>query len=103
MRLWPGLAAAANDIFENRELLDANRPARMELAGADADLGAHAELPAIGELRRSIVHHNRRIERGEESLSCARILGDDGIGVLRAIGGDVANRFLHAAYGAHRH
>src|SRR3989338_2384481 len=38
------LTAAAHQIFEARELLDADGSARMELARRDADFRAHAEL-----------------------------------------------------------
>jgi hypothetical protein len=44
------LPGAADAVFERGELLDADRPARMHAAGRDADLGAEAELAAIGEL-----------------------------------------------------
>ena len=59
---WPRLPAAAYAVFESRQLLDADRAARVQPAGSDADLGAEAELAAIGELRRSIVQNDRRID-----------------------------------------
>ena len=37
-------------------------PAGMHAAGRDADLGAHAELAAIGELRRGIVEHDGAVD-----------------------------------------
>ena len=40
----------------------------MEAPRGDADLGAHAELAAIGELRRGIVQHDRAVDAGEELL-----------------------------------
>src|SRR3954471_24471481 len=76
--LRPGLAGAADDIFENGELFDADGTARVQLAGADADFRAHAEFTAIGELRRGIVHHNGRVERREESLRSTRVFRNDG-------------------------
>src|ERR1043166_7322642 len=50
----PGLPCAAHAILEARELFDPHRPARMEAAGGDADLGAEAEFAAVGELRRGV-------------------------------------------------
>src|SRR5665213_3178770 len=47
----PDLPRAVDTVFEGAELLDADRPARMQLAGRDADFGAEAELAAVGELR----------------------------------------------------
>src|SRR5262249_39573163 len=56
------LPRAAHAILEAGQLLDAHRPARMEAAGGDADLGAEAELAAIGELGRGVVQHDRGID-----------------------------------------
>jgi hypothetical protein len=58
-------------VFEGAELLDADRPARMHAAGGDADLGAEAELAAIGELGRGVVQHDGRIDLGQEALGAA--------------------------------
>ncbi len=72
---WPRLPAAAYAIFETGELLDPDRAARMHPPGGDADLGAEAELAAVGELRRGIVQHDRRIDFAQEFLapsSCPR-------------------------------
>jgi len=51
----PRLAAAADAVLESRELLDADWPARMQTASGDTDLGAKAELAAIGKLGRRVV------------------------------------------------
>ena len=56
----PGLARAVHAVFEARQLLDADRAARVHPAGGDADLGAHAELAAVGELGGGVVQHDRR-------------------------------------------
>ena len=71
------------------ELLDADRPARMEAAGGDADLGAEAELAAVGELGRGVVQHDRRIDLAQEFLGRRLVLGDDRVGVVRAVALDV--------------
>src|SRR5712671_3513640 len=57
-RSRPGLPGAAHAILEAGELLDADRAARVEAAGRNADLGAEAELAAVGELRGGIVQHD---------------------------------------------
>ena len=59
---------AAHAILEAGELLDADRAARVQLAGGDADLGAEAELAAVGELGRGVVQHDRGIDLAEEFL-----------------------------------
>ena len=40
----------------------------MHLAGGDADLGAHAELAAVGELGRGVVQHDGGVDLGKEFL-----------------------------------
>ena len=68
----PRLAGAAHDVLEGGELLDADGAAGVQAAGGDADLGAHAELAAVGELGRGVVQHDGAVEAGEEALGRAR-------------------------------
>src|SRR5437762_4445173 len=88
----PDLPGAAHAIFEAGELLDADRATGVQLAGGDADLGAEAELAAIGELGRGVVQHDRRIDLVEEFLCRGLVLGDDRVGVVRAVALDVLDR-----------
>src|SRR3954467_7399107 len=74
-RSRPRLPAAVHAIFEAGELLGSNRPAGVEFSGGDADLGAEAELAAVGKLRRCVMQHDRRIDLVEEFLRGRRILG----------------------------
>ena len=64
----------------------------MEAAGGDADLGAEAELTAVGELGRRVPHHDRAVDAGEELLGCGRIVGDDRVGMAGAVAGDMVDR-----------
>jgi len=50
----------------------------MHLAGGDADLATHAEFSAIGELRGSIMHEDRRIDLVKEACDDVGVFGDDG-------------------------
>jgi hypothetical protein len=82
MRKGPdGLARSAAHalprILERGQLLDADRPPRMHLAGGDADLRAHAELAAVGKLRRGVVQQDGGIDLVEEALRGCRVLGND--------------------------
>src|SRR5215217_264129 len=52
--LWPDLARALDHVFERAQLAQPDRPARVQLLGRVADLGAHAELAAVGEARRRV-------------------------------------------------
>src|SRR6478736_4410981 len=56
------LARAMDAVLEGAELFDADRAARMHAAGGDADLGAEAELAAIGELGRGVVDDDGGID-----------------------------------------
>src|SRR6266850_7057245 len=78
-RSRPRLPGAVNTIFEARQLLGANRAAGVEFAGRNPDLRAEAELAAVGELRRGVVQHDRRIDFAEEFLGGLGILGHDRI------------------------
>src|SRR6476469_3648286 len=56
LSLVPDLAGAAHQPFVRRQPLERDRAAGVEPPGRDPDLGAQAELAAIGELARSVVH-----------------------------------------------
>ena len=88
--LRPRLAGAAHHILEAGELLDADGAARVQLAGGDADLGAEAELAAVGELGRGIVQDDGAVDLAQEALGRRRVRGDDRVGVLRAVAGRCA-------------
>ena len=62
VRLWPGLPGTAHDVLVTRQLLGADRAACVDASGRDADLGTHAELAAVGELRRCVVQNNRAVD-----------------------------------------
>ena len=55
---------------EGGEALDADRPARMELVRADADLGAQAVFETVGEARAGVHHHAGRIHLAQVRCAC---------------------------------
>src|SRR5690606_28713291 len=67
-RSRPCLAAAAHDVLVAGQLLGADRAARVDPARCDADLGAHAELAAVRELRGRVVQQDRAVELAQETL-----------------------------------
>ena len=87
----PDLPGAAHAILEAGELFDADRAAGMQLAGGDADLGAEAELAAVGELRRGVVQHDRRVDFAQELVGGLSVGGDDRVGVMRAVALDMGD------------
>ena len=92
-----GLAGAAQDPLVGREALEPDRPARVELAGRDADLGAEAEAEAVGEARGAVPEDVGRVDGGEEALGGGAVLRDDGVGVVRAVGGFIEGTIARAA------
>ena len=68
----------------------------MHAAGGDADLGPEAELAAVGELGRGVVQNDRRIDLPQETLGRRSVLGHDAVGVVGAVGLDMADRRLEA-------
>src|SRR5690349_6172534 len=95
-RSRPRLPGPVHAVFEAGELLGADGAAGVEFASGNADLGAEAELAAIGKLRRGIMQHDRRVHLVEEFLRGRRILGHDRVGVARAVILDVRDRFIDA-------
>src|SRR5271166_639828 len=91
-----GLAVAVDAVLEGAELFHPDRPTGVHPARGDADLGPEAELPTVGELGRSIVQHDRRIDLLQELFRRRLVLGDDAVGVVRPKGFDVVDRRLEA-------
>src|SRR3546814_6994800 len=100
--LVPGLALAAHLMLVAGQLLRANRSAGVQLAGRDADLGAHAELTAVGKLRRGVVHHDSGIDLVHEADRRRGIFGDDSLGVVRAVAIDVGDGVVEILDHLHR-
>src|SRR3954471_17698909 len=64
----PDFAVAQDDPLEGREALDADRPAGVELVGADADLGAQPVFETVGKARAGVDHHAGRVHLAQEAL-----------------------------------
>ena len=74
----------------------------MQAPGGDADLGAEAELAAVGELGRGVVHDDRRIDLFQKAFGGGLVLGHDAVGVMRAVRFDVIDGGVEAIDDAHR-
>ena len=66
----------------------------MQLVGGDADLGAQPVLEAVGEAGRDVDHHARRIDLAQEARRGGVRIGDDRVGVMRAVALDVSDRLV---------
>src|ERR1700736_1994940 len=92
----PGLPGAVDPIFEAGQLLGADGAAGVEFSGGNSDLGAEAELAAIGELRRCVVQYDGRVDLVEEFLRDFCVFGHDRVGVMRAVVMNVRDRVVDA-------
>src|ERR1700724_444632 len=84
-RSRPCLSGAVNAVLEAGQLFGADRTARMKFSGGNSDFRAEAEFTAIGELGRSVVQHDRRIDLVEESSRNAGVFSYDRVGVMRTV------------------
>src|SRR3989337_2168302 len=90
------VTVADHDEFLGSQSFQAYRSPRMEFVGADPHLGAESILETVGKTGRGIHHHGTGIHLGEEAPRPAEILGDDGIGMLRSIPGDMIHGGLES-------
>ena len=82
------LPAASYDVLVRGELPQPHRSARMQPVGADADLGAEAELEAVGEARGGVGEDRGGIDLREEALGRAFVARDDRLREPRAMARD---------------
>src|SRR6185436_73805 len=97
----PDLPVAEHHVLERGEAFQSHGTARVQLVGGDADLRAEAVLVAVGEAGRRVDDHRARVDLAQEALRALRVLGDDRVGVLRAVGGDVLYRLLEPVHDPH--
>ena len=84
-----GVAIARHHVLRRGHLRQAHRPAGVQLLGGDADLGAEAELAAVGEPGRRVDHDRGGVDRGDEPPRGRLRVGDDRLGVAGAVAPDV--------------
>src|SRR5579862_5403821 len=75
----PDLSVAVDDVLIRGQLAQPHRTAGVQAVGRDADLGAKAELVAVGETRRRVEIHRGGIHFSQELLPRGAILGNDGV------------------------
>src|SRR5262249_42804463 len=90
------LPRSVHTVLEGGELLDADWAAGVEAAGGDADLGAEAELAAVGALGRGIVQDDRGIDFAQKFSPGRIILSHDRVGVGGAVALDMRDRRVDA-------
>src|SRR6478735_12073969 len=98
----PDLTRTADNVLVGRQLLEAHGAAGVELVGADADLGAEAELVAVVEARRGVPEHDGAVDAVEEFLRDGGVLRHDRVRVVRAMGLDVLDGGIDPVDDPHR-
>src|SRR3546814_18720206 len=77
------LAGPVHQPFVRRQPFESDRPARVEAPRRAADLRPQAELAAVGELGRGILHADRAVHLCEEAVCAGGVLGDAPVGCAR--------------------
>src|SRR5690606_31322843 len=90
------LAVPPHQPFIGGQAFERHRAPRMQSPRRDADFGAEAELAAVGELGRGIVHDDRAVDCGQEALGGGRVLGDNRVGVMARMRVDMRERAVEA-------
>ena len=73
----------------------------MQLLSRDANLGTQAKLTAIGKTRARIRVHGGSIHLTQEALASLLILGDNRLGVARAVAVHVRDGLVDTAHDLH--
>jgi len=68
----------------------------VELGGGDADLGAEAELVAVGEAGGGVDQHGAGVDLADKPLGMGVFFGDDRLGVERAVTVDMVDRLIQS-------
>ena len=74
----------------------------MQFVGGNADFGTETEFKTVGEARRCVHHDRSGIHFAKKSAGARQVLGDDGIGMLRAIHRNVVNSLIEVGDNANR-
>ena len=93
------VSAAPDLVLVNHQALEADGATRVDLVGADADLGAEAVAHAVGEARGRVPVSSRAVDGRHEALGELLGRGQDGVGVVRAVLVDVGHGLLEAGDG----
>src|SRR5436305_14739099 len=99
--LSASLTGTEDDPLAARQAFEPDRTARMQLVRRNADLRAEPVFEAVGEARRRVHENGARVDLAQESHCTHMIVGDDPIGVLRAILRDVVDCVIDTVDDAH--
>ena len=89
-------------VFIDHQTLKTHRAACVNLVGGDPHLRAQAESIAVGEPRRGVPHHGRRVHPLKKGAGGALVGGDDGLGMARPVFIDMSNRLVEVRHHPYR-
>ena len=92
-----------DDVLVGGQLAQAHRAARVQLLRRDPDLGAEAELLAVGEARARVHDDRRRVDLVREAAGRVEIAREDRLGVPGAVAVDVRDRGVEIGRDRDRH
>ena len=96
------MALAFEDVAVDDEAFEADRAARVDFVGADADFRAFAEPEAVGKTRGTVVEHAGRVHARYECRRRGFAFCHDAFRVSAAVGVDVVHGFVEVVHHAHR-
>ena len=76
------LAVSAKEVFVGHKTLETDRTAGMQLAGADADLGAEAVAESVSKAGGTVAVDTGGIHHLQEAAGSRVVAGENGIGVV---------------------
>ncbi len=84
----------AHDVFIDKQAFHAHRPARVYLAGGNADLRAQAIAETVGKACGCIDHHACAVYKLCKFICFAAVCGQYAVGMPRAMAVDVRYGFI---------
>jgi len=94
-------APTPQNVLVRHESIKSDGPARVDAAGADPNFGAEAIAETVGEARARVDEDPGRVNAADEGAAGRRGLGNDAVGVVRAVRVDVRDGRGEGGYGEH--
>jgi len=95
------LVLTSQNVLVSHESLEPHRSARMDPSSADPHLSTKSVTKTVSEARARVDEHARRIDAADECVDGIGGLGDDAVGVMRAVHVDVRDGEHEGRYGAY--
>ena len=80
--------------LQGSQSIEPHGASRVQLVRGNSDFSTEAIFVPVREARRGVDHDRAGIDFPDEAAGAAEVFGHDRVGVLRAVGGDVIDRFV---------